>query len=258
MLDIMFMDLRRLLGSPILYVSIFFVTIMAFAMALTGGVGETAPSLASLMGTVSTGNSGDDFMAGSMGPGVMVILAGIALSAFTCGDFSTGSAKGILSFHANPFSYIGGRMASMSIFSATLLVLYLCECCIALIIFGAGIQLPGGIVGLLVFLAEKQLIACAFLAILLAVCLALRNHAVGVVLAFLLATGGLSMSLPMLASSFGLPFLNALYAVTVSGTSLACSLTFSFGTLIRVLLVTAVWGTACIGASHLALKKRDV
>ena len=225
MLDIMFMDLRRLLGSPILYVSIFFVTIMAFAMALTGGVGETAPSLASLMGTVSTGNSGDDFMAGSMGPGVMVILAGIALSAFTCGDFSTGSAKGILSFHANPFSYIGGRMASMSIFSATLLVLYLCECCIALIIFGAGIQLPGGIVGLLVFL---------------------------------LATGGLSMSLPMLASSFGLPFLNALYAVTVSGTSLACSLTFSFGTLIRVLLVTAVWGTACIEASHLALKKRDV
>lgn len=244
------MDLHRVLHSVSFYVSIIFVTIMAFAV-VKSGMSEN------LEGLLGVGGS-DDFMLATMGGGVISILVSIILSLFVCGDYSGGFAKNIFTVHANPWEYIGGKMLSMEAISAFLLALYVTECFMALSIFGAGVTLSGGVLGLVAFLFEKLLLAAALNSIVLLVVVFTRNIAWGIFAGFLIATGGFAMGISLLADFLGWNWLVNIFSITISGASALCTLIFSPVILLRVLFASVAWIVLGCIVSNRVLKTKDV
>ena len=251
------MDIHRQLRSPVLYVSIIFITIMAVAVVMSG----MSTSIDGLLGVVGSSggmgaDEGADFMASAMGVGVIFILISIVLTLFVCKDYSGGFAKNIFTTHSNPWNYIGGKMMSMAVLSGFLLVLYTIESIVSLVIFGGSLALTGGILGLIVFLIEKWLLSLALSAVILLVVLFTRNIALGVLAGFLIATGGLSMGAALFGQMLGIGWLSTIFSVTISGTSQLCTLSFDPLTFIRVLITSVAWiGIGCFLSRRVLLKK---
>lgn len=254
MLNIFKMDLHRLLHSKVFYVSAIFLLIMAVAMPMSG----MATNMEAMMGATPPTGSGEDFLNTSVGTSVIFILIGITLTLFVCGDYSGGFAKNIFTFHSDAKDYIGGKMLSMAVTSGFLLLFYTIAAMIALSVFGYGIVLAGGVFGLIAFLIQKWLVSCAFIAVILLVNLFTRSSAVGIIAGFLVATGGLTMGLSLFGEMLGIPWLGSIGRFMVSGASQLCTLTFSGGVFVQVLLVSAAWMALCYVGSKRALAKKDV
>ena len=248
------MDLHRMLHSKSFYVTIVFLIAMAVGQ-LIGGMNTT---LDGLMGAVSAADGGADFMSSAMGAGVIYILLSIILAIFVCGDYSGGFAKSIFSVHADPKEYIGGKLLSMGVTSAFMLVLYTVICAIALPLFGHAVALTGGIFGLLVFLIEKWLLSIALCAVILLVALFTRNMAWSILAGFLVSTGGLTMGAAMLAEMLHMPWIETAFSFTISSTARLCSMTFEPVMFIRILLTCIGWVAAACAASALTIRKKDI
>jgi len=275
MLNIFKMDMHRLKHSKIFYVAIIFITIMAVALVMSGmsttmegllGVVDpnaAAPSFvipegSGMAAAESAGAGGDAFMTGMMGAGVVFILLSIILSVFVCGDYSGGFANNIFTAHSNPWDYIGGKMLSMATVSGFLLILYTVESMISLSFFGYGVALSGGVIGLIFFLIEKWLLSCALSAVILLVNVFTRNVAWGIVAGFLIATGGLTMGISLLAGFFNLDWLISVFSVTISGSSQICTLAFDGLILLRVVLASVAWIFVGCFTSRKVLKTKDI
>lgn len=246
------MDMHRLTHSMVFYISLAFITIMAFALPYSG----MALTMEGLMGVAGGAASGDDFMTSAMGAGVVYILIGIILSIFVCGDYSGGFGKNIFTTHSNPKDYIIGKLKAMAVTSGLLLAVYTVESIIFLFIFTGKVELSGGVAGLILFFLEKWLLSVAFSSVVLLVLVFTRNMAWGIVAAFLIATGGLAMGVSMLAEWTGFRWLNTIFSVAISGASSLCTLTVQPIVFLRVLLATVVWLViAYIGSSRLLIKK---
>lgn len=254
MIKIFKMDMHRLLHSKVFYVSIAFITVMAFSMVISG----MSTSLEGLMGVTGASMTGDDFMNASMGTGVIFILLSIILSIFVCGDYSGGYAKNIFSSHSNPWDYIGGKMLSMAAASGFLIALYTIEAILSLAILGNGVVLTGGVIGLVFFILQKWLLSCALCAVVLLVALFTRNLAWSMTAGFLIATGGLTMGIALFAGAFGLDWMVNVFSVTISGSSQICTLTFNGLTFIRVLLASVGWTVAASTLSRKVLLTKDI
>lgn len=189
------MDMHRLLHSKVFYVSIAFLLAMAVGQIM-GGMSTTMDAL---MGVALTGDAGTDFMSSAMGAGVIYILISIIIAIFVCGDYAGGFAKNLFAVHADPKEYVGGKMLSMAVVSALMLVLYAIICLIALPVVGYDVVLSGGVLGLIVFLLEKWMVGCAMSAVVLLVSFFTRNMAWTMFVGFLIATGGLTMGISLFA-----------------------------------------------------------
>lgn len=246
------MDIHRILHSKVFYVSLAFITIMSIAMPLSG----MSTTLAEMLG-ISNATGGDAFMSASTGTGVIYILIGIVLTLFICGDYSSGFSKNLFSFHADTKDYVFGKLLSMLILSALLLVVYTIESVIVLAVLGYGVALEGGIIGLILFLLQKWIVSGAFIALIMLVCLTTRNTAVGVIAGFLVATGGLTMGLSLFGEMLGLDLFQTLSTFTISGSSGLATLSFDILVFVQIALVNVVWMTACLFLSRRTLRIKD-
>lgn len=244
------MDLHRLFHSITFYVAIAFVAVMAFAQVKSG----MSTTLDALLGA----GGSDDFMAAAMGCGVINILVSILISLFVCGDYAGGFAKNIFTYHANPWEYIGGKMLSMGVVSAFLFLLYTVLSITSLIVFGVGVALSGGVIGLIAFLFEKLLLAVALNGVVLLIVVFTRNTAWGIFAGFLIATGGLAMGISLLANFLGWNWLVSIFSVSISGSSALCSLVFSPVILVRVVLAGVAWIVLSCVLSKNVLKAKDI
>lgn len=249
------MNLYRLTHSTVFYVSIIFITIMAFALPYSG----MTDNLEGLLGVVSSASSGDDFMNATLGAGVINILLGITLSIFVCSDYSGGFSKNIFTVHSNPKDYIIGKLMSMAIFSAFMLLLYTLESAISLMIFTGTVSMAGSVLGVVFFLLQKWILSIALSSLVLLVALFTRSTAWGIVSGFLIATGGLVMGIAMFAEAFGLHWLtNTIYSVTVSGASALGSLSFNGLIFLQVLLVAFAWVFVSFKLGVQVIEKKDI
>lgn len=248
------MDLHRLLHSVVFYVSIAFLIAMAAGQILGG----MSTNFEGLMGVSGTGDMGADFMSTAMGSGVIYILLSIIIAIFVCGDYSGGFAKNIFAVHSDPKDYIGGKMMSMGLACGFMLILYTVVCFIALPVFGYSVELPGGFIGLIVFLIEKWLVSLAFSAVVLLVSIYTRNMAWTIFVGFLIATGGLTMGISLFAQAFHLEWIETVFSVLISGASKLCTLTFDPLIFVRVLLTCAVWVVVACFLSKKVLIKKDI
>ena len=248
------MDLHRLLHSKVLYVSIISLIVMAVGQIL-GGMSTT---IEGLMGVVSGGNAGDEFMTSTMGAGVIYMFLSVIIAVFVCGDYSGGFAKNIFSVHSNPKEYIGGKMMSMAAASAFLLIFYTIVSVAALTVLGYSTMLPGGIFGLIVFLIEKWMVSCALASVVLLVAYFTRNIAWTLFAGFLIATGGLTMGISLFAQKFGLDWMETIFSVMISGAAKICTMTFEPIIFIRVLLTCAIWIVAACAFGRRVLLEKDI
>lgn len=249
------MNMYRLTHTTVFYVAIVFITIMAFALPYSG----MTDNLEGLLGVVGSTTTGDDFMNSTMGAGVINILLGITLSIFVCSDYSGGFSKNIFTVHSNPKDYIGGKLMSMAVFSALMLVLYTLESIISLTIFTGGVLMMGSILGVIFFILQKWFLSIALCSLVLLVTLFTRSTAWGIVSGFLIATGGLAMGVAIFAEAFGLHWLNnAIHLFTISGASASCTLSFDGWTFLRVFIIACVWiGVSVIFGIRL-IEKKDI
>lgn len=248
------MDMHRLLHSKVFYVSIAFLLAMAVGQIM-GGMSTTMDAL---MGVALTGDAGTDFMSSVMGAGVIYILISIIIAIFVCGDYAGGFAKNLFAVHADPKEYVGGKMLSMAVVSALMLVLYAIICLIALPVLGYDVVLSGGVLGLIVFLLEKWMVGCAMSAVVLLVSFFTRNMAWTMFVGFLIATGGLTMGISLFAQAFGLEWIETVFSVLISGAAKLCSMQFDSIILLRVLVTCGVWTVAAYMCGKQVLLKKDI
>lgn len=231
------MDIHRLLHSPVFYVSIGFITIMALALVMSG-MSTTLDSLLGAAGAASSlgADEGAAFMTSALGTGVIFILVSIILTLFVCKDYSGGFAKNIFTVHANPVEYITGKLMLVAAVSGFLMILYVLESVLSLAILGGGVVLSGGIGGLLTYLLEKWILSIALCSVILLVSLFTRNIAWGVIAGFLISTGGLSMGAVLFGQMLGINGISTITSFTISGASHLASLTFDPMTFLQITL----------------------
>ncbi len=254
MIRIFKMDMHRLTHSPVFYVALAFITIMAVALPMSG----MSNSLDGLLGVSRGAVTGDDFMTAAMGAGVINILLSIILSLFVCGDYSGGFAKNLFTTHADPKNYIGGKMLSMAAAGSILLLIYTLEAVISLLIFNGEVTMSGNIFGLIMFLVEKCLLSCALSAVVLLILVFTRNTAWGITAGFLIATGGLAMGVSLLGEWLNWGWLVNIFSVTISGAAALCTLSFSLLAFLRVLCASAAWIAIGCAASKRIIKSKDI
>lgn len=254
MLQIAKMDIFRLFRSTSFFVCLAFMLMMGLGMSM----GTDGITLDSLLGISTNVDAGDAFMTSLMGSGVISIMLGIIVSLFIHSDFSSGYIKNIFSVRSNIKDYFFGKLLSFGLISLLMQVLYLVLSCIILLILAGGISLSGTILALLFFIFEKWLLSFAFIAMVLFIMLLTRKGVWGIIAGFIIGTGGLSMMIPGLATMIGLPVLNILYAMTISGTAKSMMMTADLGQLGQVALVSVAW-IACLSIVTIFIaKKKDI
>lgn len=256
MKNILKMDIKRIFYSKSFYISIIIMSIMAFSVAYS----QMSTTLEGVLGIASGVNAGDDFMTTMTGTGLLNILLSIILSIFICGDYSSGMAKNIFSFHSNKLDYILGRTASMSIVSAIFIFIYMIESVIALYLFSPGFTFTASILGMITFFVEKWLSSCALISIITLVCCYTRHTAWGIFAGFLVATGGLTMGLMVISNILSIPtsLMSTIISFTVSGSSKLVTLNFSIMELLKVGLVSMIWFGICSFMTHKILLRKDI
>lgn len=254
MVKIIKMDLYRLRHSTILYVCLGFITMMAVAMVMS----DSKTTLDTLMGIANSVAKEDAFMTSTTGAGVINILLGITLALFISGDFSSGFIKNIFTVHANLKDYYLGKLTSFSLLSGFMLLFYTIECLVALAVLGNGIVFSAGVLGFLIFLLEKWFLSIAFCGVILLLTLITRKAAWGIIVGFIIATGGIAMMIPGLAAMLHLNFLNYIYMITLSGTASSITMNFSLAGFVHVLIVGLLWIAIPVFVAIRVLPKKDI
>lgn len=127
-----------------------------------------------------------------------------------------------------------------------------------LLLLDNGITFSSGIIGFIFFLLEKWFVSIAFCGVILLLTLQTRKATWGIIIGFILATGGISMMLPELAQTLHLNFINYIYMLTLSGTSSSITMQFSFIGFVHVLLVGMVWIAVPMLIAIKSFPKKDI
>lgn len=252
MLNVFKMDMRRLLHSKALYICLVSMNLVTGSMIIFGVV----PDFASLMGISSDGSA--DMMGTMMGIGLAFLIIGILSTLHICGDFSSGFAKNIFTRHANPIRYFGGKLLSLTVTGAVMLIIFTLFSALLLAIFGSGVVLPGGVGGLIVFLIEKVIMLFAFNALILLVCLMTRKPVVGIAVASVVAMGVVPMLLSIAGEALELSMISDIGKYTISGLSGQANLVFSGSVFIAIFIGGLLWTGLCALLGNRTIKLKDV
>jgi ABC-type transport system involved in multi-copper enzyme maturation permease subunit len=249
LLKIFNMDMFRILHSKMFYICIFSMNLVAGSMIFFG----TIPSLSVLMGSGTT-----DMTSSMMGIGMALMIVGIFFALFICQEFTTGYAKNIFARHANPRRYVGGKLLSLTASGAIMIVVFTIISIILLAAVGNGVELPGGIVGLITFFIEKIFICAAFASLILLACVFTRKSVVGVLTGVLVAIGVIPMVLGIAGNYFGLTWVADILKYTISGLSGTASLIFSGSTFVTIVVGGVIWTAVCAVLGSRAVKLKDI
>ncbi len=252
MKNLLKMDLYRLFRRKTLYIMMVAMSAMTLSMLFLAD--PATLSISSILG-VMNGVSMDNFMSAANGLGLVYTLMCIMLSFFVCDDFSSGFAKNVFTVHSKKFDYISGKIISMMVASAVLMLLSLVESVVFCIISGISM---GSIGGIIVFWIEKWLLTAPFAAAILFLSLWVRNKGLGFLFACLLGTGGLVMGVEWAFEALHFPYANQVLSWTMYGASTVPSLTLSFGGVLHIILAAVIWVVFYSVLSAVVLKRKDV
>ena len=253
MLNIFKMDMRRILHSKMFYVCLFSMILVTGSMIIFGVV----PDFPSILGA-SAGGTEDAMMGSMMGIGMAFMVISIFFSLFICQEFTSGFAKNIFACHANPVRYIGGKLLSLTVSGGIMIVSFVIISMILMALFGSGITLPGGIMGLITLMIGKILSVATFAALIIFVCLFSRKPAAGIIVGIVVAMGAVPMVLSLIGGIVGLPWIADIMKYTISGLSGLSTLTFSITTLAIVIIGNLIWTIIFAGLGSRAVKTKDI
>jgi ABC-type transport system involved in multi-copper enzyme maturation permease subunit len=253
MLNLLKMDLRRLLRGKLLYILIGVLTSIVLSTVL---MSESSANLTALLGGVPSGNAEMEFMSASMGAGAIYGLLGLIAMLFICNDYSSGFAKNIFSVHTNKRDYFISKLLTMMVASAIMLLVFVAETVIVGLIVGRSMSVDSPL-GLIAFLFQKWLMSGAFASIYIFISVLTRNKAIGSVAAFLIGTGGLVMGLHLFFGMVGIDG-SIITDSTIHGASSLFTANFNILTTLRIILTGAVWTILYGWLSVKVLRAKDV
>lgn len=252
MLNLVKMDLRRTFRTPLFYALLLGLGVMLGTFAMTGIMGENQ-SIAALIGPVST--TGD--MMSTMGMSMVLIFGAIYIVSVIGKDFSSGFIKNIMTVHANKNDYILSKLVVSTVVSTLMITFYVVLMVILGMIQGLPLAIPS-IVGLLVFLIGKLLLAIALNALMIGFELCFRKLPISILACFMFGMGGATMLLSMLSGSLDMPILQTISSFTIAGSSNIGTLSASVGDTLHIVLCALVWLIASLVCTTMITKKKDI
>ena len=259
--DLLKMDLRRTFRTQPFYWLLLGVATLVMVVFRTAAR-EDNVTLMGLLGSYTAGE-GFDPMASMMGISIIPLFSMIAFVLNVGGDFSTGFAKNIFTFHANKWEYVISKTALGAIISSLYILAYM----IGFLVVGSVMGLPWGVASIgemVLYVIQKMLLTIPLSSLVLFVMILLRNRGWGIVSAIAVSMGSVSMFVMMAASILtgitGIDFswLSALTAWFISGCSSSLVLMASVPQSLKVLGVTAIWTLLWSVLTWNRLKKKDI
>jgi ABC-2 type transport system permease protein len=242
------MDMHRILRSKMFYVCLITMNLVAGTMIIFGVI----PDFSTAMGSDAT-----DMTGSMMGIGMAFMIIGILFALYICQEFTTGFAKNIFARHANPMRYIGGKMLSLTLTGAILLISFVLISTL-LLAFGNGVMLPGGVTGLITFIIEKILACATLAALILFVCVFTRKSVVGVMVGIIIVIGAIPMLLEIIGNYLGFAWIDDILTYTISGLSGAASLTFNSSSFATVVIGNLIWTAVFTILGSGTVKLKDI
>lgn len=249
MLNIFKLDMYRILHSKMFYICVFAMNLVAGSMILLNVI----PSFAIAMGHGAT-----EMVDTMMGIGMAFMIVAVFFALHICGEFNTGFAKNVFARHSNRLRYIGGKLLALTAAGTIMIVIFTLVSMLLFAVSGAGVALPGGVGGLLVFLIEKMFICAALASIVLLTCVFTRKAAAGILVGVLVAMGVVPMLLTILSTVVATPWIASIANFTISGLSNNASLVFSGATFAMIALGGLAWTAACGILGNRALRVKDI
>ena len=187
MINLLKMDLRRLFHGKMLYIMLAILTVVTCSSVL---MVPATGNMVALFGATEK----MDFLASNTGIGIIYMILGIMTTMFICNDYSSGFAKNVFSIHANKVDYIISKIVTMMVAAGVLILVFTIEAFIITGILGRTMGIES-VLGFILFLYQKWMVAAMFIAISVFVSLLTRNKGVGCIMAFLIGSGGLVIGL---------------------------------------------------------------
>ena len=253
--DLIRMDLRRTFRTQPFYWLMLCAATMVMVVFMTGVTGDA--TLSGLLGAAEAGSF--DPMMSMMGISIVPLFAMIAFVLNIGGDFSTGFAKNIFTFHSNKWEYILSKIVLGTVISTLYILFYM-----------AGFLIVGKVMGLawgtlsagnaVLFILQKILLTIPLSSMVLFVMILLRNRGWGIVTAIVISMGAITMCMSMGAAALGDSFHWLAVAATwcVSGCSNMILTVASAGQVLQVIAVGAVWTLASALLTRYRLQKKDI
>lgn len=251
MLKIFKMDMRRTFRSKAFYSCLLSMLLVSGTMIFFGML----PDFASATGSSTAGDM--DMTSTMMGIGMAFIMMSISFAIGISSDFSSGFSKNIFSRHTNPARYIGGKILSLTVVGAVFILSHTLVSMLIYAIMG-GMDLTGGVIGLVAYIVEKIFISAAFASLILMVYLFARHIAPAIIVGVIASTGIVSSLLALLGSYLNIALLSTIGSFTISGLSAQSTINFSATTFFIVIVGSVLWTAICGFIGSKALKRKDI
>ena len=253
--DLIKMDLRRTFRTQPFYWLMLCAATMVMVVFMTGI--DESTTLSGLIGPYTAGAFNP--MTSMMGISIVPLFAMIAFVLNIGGDFSTGFAKNIFTFHSNKWEYIISKVVLGTVISCLYILFYM----VGFLIVGMVMGLPWGAVGvgeIILFVVQKMLLTIPLSAMVLFVMILLRNRGWGIVTAIVISMGAVTMCMSMGAAALGDGFSWLATAAEwfVSGCSNSILTQATVTGFIHVLAVTIVWTLLSTLFTKQLLNKNDI
>lgn len=185
--------------------------------------------------------------------GVIATLCLAVLQVLVIEDFESGFAKGIFSTYKKRWKYLGSKLITGGLISFIFLAVNIAACFAINGMMGNFVP-PSGIKDILFYVANMWLLLNAFNALILLICVAFRNKAIGITAVILL---GLGVVVALLRAFLGLFDLSWITEYTLSHSIDVCPLTAD-GFQLRLILLGVFFLVVYAVVSKFVLDKADI
>lgn len=253
--DLIKMDLRRIFRTQPFYWLMLCAATMVMVVFMTGV--DESTTLTGLIGPHTAGAF--DPMTSMMGISIVPLFAMIAFVLNIGGDFSTGFAKNIFTFHSNKWEYIISKVVLGTVISALYILFYMA----GFLIVGMVMGIPWGAVSvgeIILFVYQKILLTIPLSAMVIFSMMLLRNRGWGIVTAIIISMGAITMCMSMGAAALGNSF-NWLATAAewfVSGCSNSILTQASVPQFFHVSIVASAWTLVSTILTWRCLNKKDI
>ena len=266
MFNILRMDLRRLFKSRSFYMILgitALLLIMVTVMARSLSDPETLAAMEEqgaeidesdrMMSEYIQNMSQLDFMHESLGSGFLLVMAGIGMTLFTGGDFSSGYVKNICFVRPRCRDYVLSKLLLAGVYSGVLTVLSILMALLGPIL--AGLRLAASPLPQLLWYAALLWLPCwAFSLMALALVLLTRTTTLGIIMSLVSGARLTAVLVGTLGGQLGLPPVERYFLSSVVQD--LCSP--QAGAAAVILACAAGWGVLYAGVSLAVMKKRDI
>lgn len=269
MFNLVQMDLRRLLRTRSFYIILAVWAALLLMLVLLVAKVSDPDALDAMQESGMVVVGGDDeqmseeirgmsqleFICECLGSGFLLVMAGIGVTLFVYGDFSSGCIKNICFAQPQRWKYVFAKALTAGVYSAALIALSMVLLTVSPGLFGLYLARSGA-AGILQYAFWLWLPCWCFGLMALSLVLLTRGSTMGIILSVLAGSGLIAAMLQTLCQKFGWPMVSQ-YLIS-SVTYDQCVPWLGANEIGMILACVAGWGVIYIATGLAVMEKQDV